>query len=166
MLAAEATVEGGMSEAVPSKRKPILLGGLVAVGVLTAGLSFAWTQAVWPLNQESSTALERRAQQFWDLKTSGDMLAAYGYMADAYRRRVTPGAFARSTVGKVIHTRGTVLDVELEGPAANVDIELKYRFDHGVFAKMENVSKVRDRWVLESGGVVSLASWSQGLNQG
>lgn len=151
MLAAEATVEGGMSDTVPSKRKALLLGGLVAVVVLAAGLSYAWSQAVWPLNQASETALLRRAQQYWDLKTSGDLLGAYGYMAEAYRRRVTPGGFARRSGGPVVHTGGTVRGAKLDGDAAEVEVELKYRFDEGVFAQMENVSTIRERWVLEDG---------------
>lgn len=151
MLAAEGTLVGGMSEAVPSKRKPLLLGGLIAVAVLAAGTAFAWSQAVWPLNQTSERALERRAQQFWDLKTSGDMLGAYDYMAEAYKRRVTPAGFARQGQGPVIHTGGAVLDVAVDGSAAEVEIELRHRFDEGVFVQIENVSNVKERWVLESG---------------
>jgi hypothetical protein len=150
-LAAEATVEGGMSEAVPGKRKPLLLGGVVATVVLAAGLAFAWSEAIWPLNQESATALERRAQHFWDLKTSGDLLGAYGYMAEAYRRRVTPGGFARGAAGPIIHTAGSVRSVEVDGSAAEVEVELQHRFDHGAFSQMENMSTVTERWVLEDG---------------
>jgi len=151
-LAAEATVERGVSEAVPS-RKPLLLGGVVLVVALSVALAVAWSQAIWPLNQASEKALSRRAQYFWDLKTSGDTLGAYAYMAESYRRRVTPAGFARLGQGLVIHTGATVKDVEVdeEAAVAEVDIELRHRFNKEHFVDMETTSNVTERWILENG---------------
>ena len=149
--AADATIEGGMSEAVPSNRKPLLLGGLLAVVVLAAALVLGWTQAIWPLNQTSPKALSRRAQQFWDLKTAGDVLGAYSYMAEAYRKRVAPAGFGREGQGLVIHTGAAVREVEVDGQTANVQIELKHRFNKPHFADMETTSNITERWVFENG---------------
>jgi len=151
VFAAEATVEGGMSEAVSSKRAPLILGSSVAAIVLTAGLGAAWYQAIWPLNQHSEKALARRAQYFWDLKTSGDVSGAYQYMAEAYRRRVTPAGFGREGQGLVIHTGAAVQGVHLDEAGAEVDVELKHRFNKPHFADMESTSLVSERWVFENG---------------
>ncbi len=147
----EAMTEGGMSEAVPSKRKPLLVGGLLGAVVLAAALAIGWSQAIWPLNQTSPTALSRRAQQFWDLKTAGDVLGAYSYMAESYRRRVAPAGFGRQGQGLVIHTGAAVQEVEIDGETASVLIELKHRFNKPHFADMETTSDITERWVFENG---------------
>lgn len=111
----------------------------------------AWEEAVWPLNQRSETALQRRAQLFWDLKTSGKVEEAYGYMAESYRRRVTPGAFARTGGGLVIHTGATVENVEIDGEKGQVSLELRHFFNKPAFRNLEQRSKIRDTWVFENG---------------
>jgi hypothetical protein len=140
-----------MSEAVSSKRVPLILGGLVATMVLAVGSAWAWQQAIWPLNQASEKALARRAQYFWDLKTSGDVAGAYQYMAEAYRRRVTPAGFGREGQGLVIHTGASVQAVHIDEAGAKVDVELRHRFNKPHFADMESTSLIAERWVFENG---------------
>ena len=80
-MAAEATVGGEMSMSTPTG-KTWKIGGIILLAI--ALLAFGWQQAIWPLNQGSERALERRVQQFWDLKTSGDTLGAYDYMVKVW----------------------------------------------------------------------------------
>lgn len=152
-MAVEATVEGEMREAVSSSRKPLLWGAVAAVVVLAVVGAIAWTQAIWPLNQRSEQALARRAQYFWDMKVAGDIQGAYEYMAESYRRRVTPGGFAREGQSLVLHTGAKVLDVEVDEaePVAEVDLEIKHRFNREAFVNMENKSKITERWIFENG---------------
>lgn len=149
-MAAEATVGGEMSMSTPTG-KTWKVGGIVILAV--AVLALAWQQAIWPLNQGSEKALQRRAQQFWDLKTSGDTLGAYDYMVEAYRKRVTPAGFAREGQGLVIHTGATVKGIQLDktGDVAQVTIELRHIFNKKPFADMEATSPITERWILEDG---------------
>ncbi|MDG2305225.1 MAG: hypothetical protein P8R42_11340 [Candidatus Binatia bacterium] len=140
-----------MTEAVPTNRKPLLFGALLAVAGLSAALVLGWSQAIWPLNQASSKALSRRVQQFWDLKTAGDVLGAYSYMSEAYRRRVAPAGLGREGQGLVIHTGAKVQEIEIEGQTATVLLALKHRFNKRHFADMETISPVEERWVFENG---------------
>ncbi|MFM7144268.1 MAG: hypothetical protein ACKO2K_20385, partial [Alphaproteobacteria bacterium] len=87
----------------------------------TLALGFAWVEAIWPLNQQSSKALARRAQSFWDMRLSGDSMGAYDYMTEAYRRRVDAAGFARSG-GIVVWTKAAVKDVELDDKGGLVDL--------------------------------------------
>lgn len=127
------------------------VGGIIILAV--ASIALSWQQAIWPLNQGSEKALQRRAQQFWDLKTSGDTLGAYDYMVEAYRKRVTPAGFAREGQGLVIHTGATVTEIQLDksGDVAQVTIELRHIFNKKPFADMEATSPVTERWILEDG---------------
>jgi hypothetical protein len=128
---------------------------LVALAVLAiVGVAaFAgWRYAVWPLNQDSEVALARRAQRFWDLKLSGDTLGAYDYMAESYRRRITPTGFARQGMGMVIHTGARVQSVSVDEKGGQVEIELKHVFNKEHFDKSETTSTVTERWVFENGG--------------
>jgi hypothetical protein len=110
-----------------------------------------WQRGVWPLNQQSANALARRAQYYWDLRIAGDTLGAYQYMSEAYRRRVTPAAFAKEG-GRVVRTGATVKSVSLDEAGGLVQIELRYRFAHPNFEKVENSATVTERWVFENGG--------------
>jgi len=110
-----------------------------------------WRYAIWPLNQQSEVALARRAQRFWDLKLSGDTLGAYGYMAESYRRRITPAGFGRQGMGLVIHTGAKVQDVRIDDKGGQVEIELKHVFNKEHFAKQESTSTITERWVFENG---------------
>lgn len=109
-----------------------------------------WRYAIWPLNQHSEVALARRAQRFWDLKLSGDTLGAYSYMAESYRRRISPAGFGRQT-GLVVHTGAKVQDVRIDDKGGEVEIELKHVLNHEYFAKQEATSRVTERWVFENG---------------
>ena len=97
-------------------------------------------------------ALARRAQRFWDLKLSGDTLGAYDYMAESYRRRVTPIGFSRQGAGLVVHTGAKVQTVRIDEKSGEVDVELKHIFNKEHFEKMETTSVVTERWVFENGG--------------
>lgn len=123
--------------------------GLVVVGIAGAA---AWRQAIWPLNQHSEIALARRAQRFWDLKLAGDSIGAYNYMAESYRRRVTPSGFAREGGGLVIHTGARVRDVRIDERGGAVEIELKHILNKEHFDKTEVTSIVTERWVFENQG--------------
>jgi hypothetical protein len=120
----------------------LLLGALLVVG---------WQNAIWPLNQHSDRALARRAQQYWDLKISGDTLGAYDFMAASYRRRVTPDGFARVGGGVVVHTGAVVKSVQIDDRGGLVDLELRYVLNREHFADMETVAEVKERWVFEDG---------------
>lgn len=143
-----------MSEAESTKRKPLIIGGLLGLVFLGAAAVVGWSQAIWPLNQGSETALSRRAQYYWDMKTSGDTLGAYELMAKAYRRRVTPAGFSRIGQGLVIHTGAKVQGVAIaeDADVAEVEIELKHRFNREHFVDMEAASTITERWVFEDGG--------------
>jgi len=119
-----------------------------------AGLAgFAgWRYAIWPLNQHSEVALARRAQQFWDLKLSGDSLGAYDYMAESYRRRVTATGFGREGSGLVVHTGAKVQGVRVDEKGGEVEVELKHIFKKEHFDRAETTSQVKERWVFENGG--------------
>jgi len=120
--------------------------------VAGAGFSMAWRAAVWPLNQESPTALAKRAQYYWDLKTSGDNLGAYELMAEAFRRRVSLAGFGRMGQGMVIHTGARVREVSVqEDGLAKVDLKLLYRLNTKHFRDDEVTTDARDRWILENG---------------
>jgi len=133
-------------------RRKYLWVALALVAVVGVTGLAAWRYAVWPLNQHSEVALARRAQRFWDLKLSGDMLGAYDYMAESYRRRTTPTGFTRQGMGLVIHTGAKVQDVRLDDKGGEVEIELKHVFNKEHFDKTEAVSTVTERWVFENGG--------------
>lgn len=153
-MAVEATVEGDMRESVPSSRKTPVFGVIATAMVVAVAVSIAWTQALWPLNQRSEQALARRAQYFWDMKVAGDVAGAYQYMAESYRRRVTPAGFARDGQGLVLHTGATVLavNVDAEEPVAKVNVEISHRFNKAAFVDMENKSSIQERWIFENGG--------------
>jgi hypothetical protein len=110
-----------------------------------------WRYAIWPLNQHSEVALARRAQRFWDLKLSGDTLGAYDYMAESYRRRVTPTGFAREGMGFVVHTGAKVESVHIDDKGGEVQVELKHILNKPPFDKTETTSMVTERWVFENG---------------
>ncbi len=142
-----------MPEAVSNSRQPLLWGAIAAIVALSAVAAIGWSEAVWPFNQRSEQALARRAQYFWDMKVAGDVAGAYEYMAESYRRRVTPAGFARDGQGMVLHTGATVVDVEVDEaePVAEVDLEILHRFNRAAFVDMENKSKVTERWIFENG---------------
>jgi hypothetical protein len=126
----------------------------VAIGIavlVSVAVIAGWQNSIWPLNQHSEKALARRAQQYWDLKISGDTLGAYGFMAASYRRRVTPDGFARVGGGLVIHTGAVVKSVHVHDGDATVDLELRYVLNHGRFADTESVVEAKERWVFEDG---------------
>lgn len=129
----------------------MLLGGLLAAVVLFAATGYAWTEAIWPLNQGSEKALARRAQYFWDMKVAGDILGAYQYMSETYRKRVTVDGFSRIGQGLVVHTGAEVDEIEVGDGVATVDLRLKHRFNKKGFEDLETVSEVQDRWVFENG---------------
>jgi len=152
-VAEHATVDDRNDSKGARERAPIVVAALFGLLGVAVGTFFAWENAIWPLNQDSGLALERRAQQFWDLKAAGDTLGAYGYMTESYRRRVTPAGFGRVGQGLVIHTGATVRDVVIEddGTVARVEIDLRHRFNRKNFNDMETVSAISERWVLENG---------------
>ncbi len=119
--------------------------------VIGLGSAWAWREAIPPLNQHSEKALARRVQSFWDLKIAGDVDTAYGFMAEAYRRRVTPAGFARQGQGVVVHTGAAVDGAQVDGDVAQVDLQLRHYFDRPNFREMEATSKVQDRWIFENG---------------
>lgn len=124
----------------------------MAVVAIVGVTGFAgWSYAIWPLNQHSEVALARRAQRFWDLKLSGDTLGAYEYMAESYRRRITPSGFSRQGAGMVVHTGAKVDTVRIDDKGGQVDIELKHILNKEHFDKMEATSHVTERWVFENG---------------
>ena len=149
----QATVEERMSEAVSSKKKPLFLGGLFALVLVGVLLVVGWQQAIWPLNQASERALTRRAQYFWDMKTSGDSLGAYNMMAESFRRRVTPAGFSRQGAGLVIHTGVDIQEVEIDEDegVALVSGELRYRFNKKAFVDEEVSAGLQERWIFENG---------------
>jgi hypothetical protein len=118
--------------------------------LLAIGLGLAWRAAIWPLNQDSAPALERRAQLFWDFRLAGDPASAYDYMMESYRRRVTPSAFA-SGGGMVVYTGAQVKGITLDDKGGLVDIEIKYRIARKGFSDLESTSVIKERWVLENG---------------
>jgi hypothetical protein len=141
---------GLASSAVGEKSRSGALGAAVAALALLA-LALGWYGAVWPLNQQSSKALVRRAQSFWDMRLSGDSLGAYAYMTDAYRRRVAPAGFARSG-GIVVWTKAAVKDVQLDEKGGLVDLDVTYKIAKAGLSDLETTNTVRERWVLENGG--------------
>ena len=144
------TMGRGTSKDVASSRRT-LLGGLCALVVFGAGFFVAWNEAVWPLNQGSETALAKRAQYYWDLKTSGDSLGAYEMMAEAFRRRVSLAGFGRMGQGMVIHTGAEVGSIELQDGMARVDLELMYRLNTEHFRDNEETTTALDKWIFENG---------------
>lgn len=128
------------------------MAALAVVAIVGLAGFAGWRYAIWPLNQHSEVALARRAQQFWDLKLSGDNLGAYDYMAESYRRRVSPTGFSREGSGLVVHTGAKVQDVRIDEKGGEVEIELKHIFNKEHFAKAENTSMIKERWVFENGG--------------
>lgn len=145
---------GNVRKPVPLARaaSPKLLGLAAAIALLGGAFVLAWNAAIWPLNQHSAKALERRAQYFWDLRISGDAMGAYQYMTDSYRRRVTPTGFARSGAGLVQWTKAAVKGVTLDEKGGLVDVELTYRVAKPGFKAMESTDVARERWVIEGGG--------------
>jgi len=133
-------------------RRKYLWIALVVAAIVGVGILAGWRYAVWPLNQHSEVALARRAQRFWDLKLSGDTLGAYGYMADSYRRRITPMGFGQQGRGLVVHTGAQVKTVHIDDKGAQVEVELKHIFNKEHFDKSESTSTVTERWVFENGG--------------
>jgi hypothetical protein len=132
------------------KRK--YLGFALSVAAIVGVAGFAgWRYAIWPLNQHSEVALAQRAQRFWDLKLSGDTLGAYGYMAESYRRRISPAGFGRDGVGLVIHTGAKVQSVRIDDKGGEVQVELKHILNKEPFDKTEATSIVTERWVFENG---------------
>ncbi|MEO1996868.1 MAG: hypothetical protein ABGZ17_16505, partial [Planctomycetaceae bacterium] len=136
---------------------------LLPVLVLGAGGVWGWNEAVWPLNQHSEKALARRAQLYWDLKTSGDIMGAYEIMAESYRRRVTPAGFAQIGGGLVIHTGAAVESVELDEAGAAVSIELRHYLNRPAFRNLKQTSKITERWVFEDG---AWHRWPMGMARG
>jgi len=151
-VAAESGVIATDSRAEPlaGKRRQVIIAALAACAILGVAVALASSFAIWPFNQHSAKALERRAQYYWDLRISGDTLGAYQYMAESYRRRVTPDGFARQG-GSVVWTGAKVKSVTLDDAGGLVDIDLKYRFEQPNFSAMENEGTVRERWVFENG---------------
>lgn len=133
-------------------RRKYFWAALAVVAIVGLAGFAGWRYAVWPLNQHSEVALARRAQQFWDLKLSGDTLGAYEYMAESYRRRVTPTGFSREGSGLVVHTGAKVQDVRIDEKGGEVEIELKHIFNKEHFDKTETTSLIKERWVFENGG--------------
>jgi hypothetical protein len=133
-----------------ARRKYLGVALLVIATVSVAGFA-GWRYAIWPLNQHSEVALARRAQRFWDLKLSGDTLGAYDYMAESYRRRITPSGFGREGQGLVIHTGAKVQSVQLDDKGGAVQIELKHILNKEPFDKTEATSVITERWVFENG---------------
>ncbi len=147
---------GGVGDAHAGGVKPLRMSRTAGLGAATAALLLAvaavlaWQQAFWPLNQTSAKALERRAQYFWDLRLSGDVLGAYEYMIEPYRRRVGASGFARAG-GIVTWTGARVKGVELDEKGGLVQLELKYRISEPKFSSIESLATVKERWVLEEG---------------
>lgn len=141
---------GLASSAVGGKSRA---GGYAAAAVALAilGLGLGWAQAIWPLNQQSSKALARRAQSFWDMRLSGDSMGAYDYMTEAYRRRVDPAGFARSG-GIVVWTKAAVKDVQIDDKGGLVDLDITYKIAKPGLTDLETTNTVRERWILENGG--------------
>jgi len=137
-------------ELLGGKRRQVLIAALALCVVVAIGVVVASSLAIWPFNQHSAKALERRAQYYWDLRISGDILGAYQYMAETYRRRVEVSGFAREG-GSVVWTGAKVRSVTLDDAGGLVEITLKYRFQQPNFAGMENESTVKERWVFENG---------------
>lgn len=133
-----------------TRRKYLWVTLSVLAMVSVAGFA-GWRYAIWPLNQHSEVALARRAQRFWDLKLSGDTLGAYDYMAESYRRRVTPTGFARQGMGLVVHTGAKVESVRIDDKGGEVQVELKHILNKPPFDKTETTSMVTERWVFENG---------------
>lgn len=130
-------------------RYPLRIAGVLLL--LSVAIAFGWKQAIWPLNQHSELALARRAQRFWDLKLSGDSLGAYQYMAESYRRRITPVGFAKADQGIVVHTGALVKTVRLDESGGVVEIELRHILNKEHFEKSEVTSVVQERWLYENG---------------
>jgi hypothetical protein len=122
----------------------------LAAVVVFAAAGLAWRNSIWPLNQTSDVALARRAQYFWDLRLSGDMLGAYNYMTESYRRRVDPVAFSK-TQGLVVWTGAKVKSVQLDDKGGLVQIEIRYRLGKPHFADKESSNVITERWVVENG---------------
>lgn len=123
----------------------------LVIATVSVAVFAGWRYAIWPLNQHSEVALARRAQRFWDLKLSGDALGAYDYMAQSYRRRITPIGFGREDTGVVIHTGAQVQSVRIDDKGGAVQLELKHILNKEPFDKMEVTSIVTERWVFENG---------------
>jgi len=141
----------GVGAAVSGRKAKLALISGFALMVGAAIVLSAWQNGIWPLNQRSEEALARRAQQFWDLKISGDTIGAYGFMAGSYRRRVTPDGFARLGGGLVIHTGAAVKAVHVDEKGGTVDLELRYVLNKDHFVGMETTAQVKERWVFEDG---------------
>ncbi|MFP6662694.1 MAG: hypothetical protein VCC00_00660 [Deltaproteobacteria bacterium] len=137
--------------------------GFLAVLVLAGGGLGCWPEAESPPNQHSEKALAQRAQLYWDLKTSGDIMGSYEIMAESYRRRVTPAGFARIGSGLVVHTGATVESVKMNDMGAEVAIELRHYLNRPAFRDMEQVSRVIERWVFENG---AWYRWPMGMARG
>lgn len=141
----------GLSSVGVRERKgalPLMVAASVAIVV---SVVVAWQAAVWPFNQHSERALARRAQHFWDLKIAGDTLGAYAYMADVYRRRVTPIGFKNEGGGAIVHTGAKVAGVRLDEKGGVVDIDLKHVYNKPHYSDLELSSRVSERWVFENG---------------
>lgn len=152
----QASVAANIAGSKSAGMRRAVLGGRVVftlvAGVVLVAIAYgaAWNLAIWPVNQSSAKALARRAQYFWDLRLSGDMLGAYQYQAEAYRRRVEPGGFARSG-GVVAYTGAKVKGVTLDEKGGLVELELTYRVTRPSFTGTESTAVVTERWVVEDG---------------
>ena len=140
---------GMASNAVGTKSRAGAIGAAALLALLALGIG--WYEAVWPLNQQSSKALARRAQSFWDMRLSGDSMGAYDYMTEAYRRRVDPAGFARSG-GIVVWTKAAVKDVQLDDKGGLVDLDITYKIAKPGLTDLVTTNTVRERWILENGG--------------
>lgn len=118
--------------------------------MLVVGAGWHW--AIWPLNQHSEVALQRRAQRYWDMKIAGRVDSAYDLMANIYRKRVAQEGFARSLAGPVVHLRATVNRVGIDGDEGDVQLRLEYVFNRPGFRDLPAVANVTERWVYENGG--------------
>lgn len=148
------------NSANPARKFLLILGPVLLLAVLG---TWAWNEAVWPLNQHSPKALQRRAQLYWDLKTAGDVMGAYEIMAESYRRRVTPAGFASIGGGIVVHTGATVEAVAIDAGSASVQLKLRHYLNRPAFRDMEQESKITERWVFENG---AWHRWPMGMSQG
>ena len=103
----------------------LLVGGGVGTWAVGSGNGFSGLFQ----DPQSEEALAERAQFYWDLKIAGDVTGAYEYMAETFRRRVTPGQFAKEGA-RVIRTGARVQEVSLDEKGGLVQLALSHRFDH------------------------------------
>lgn len=150
--AASAVLQGRGQSAGTTKLTGARLALVLMVALVVAGVgAWAWSEAIWPLNQGSARALERRAQEYWDLQVAGDKFGAYQYLAESYRKRVTPSAF--STEGSsIVWTSAQLKKVQLDGSSAQIELNLKYRFLHPKYDFGTAETNSNERWVFENGG--------------